>query len=73
MEVAIVFVIGLLIGLISMDVISRIDSIGTLRVDDSLPDEGPYLFLELTKDINHIRRKKYIVLKVNTDSYIPHE
>ena len=73
MEVAIVFVIGLLIGIVVMDVISRIDSIGTLRVDDSIPDEGPYLFLELSKDINQVRRKKYVTLKVDIDSYIPHE
>lgn len=73
MEIAIVFVIGILIGMIVSEIISRNDSIGTLRVDSSDPDDGPYLFLELSKDVNHIKRKKYIVLKVNTNSYIPHE
>lgn len=73
MEIAIVFVIGILIGMIVSEIISRNDSIGALRVDSSDPDDGPYLFLELSKDVNHIKRKKYIVLKVNTNSYIPHE
>lgn len=73
MEVAIVFVIGLLIGIIAMEFIFRIDSVGDLRIDNSIPDDGPYLFLELSKDISHVRRKKYITLKVNTNGYIPHE
>lgn len=73
MEIAIVFVIGVLIGMMVSEIISRHDSIGALRVDSSDPDDGPYLFLELSKDVNHIKRKKYIVLKVNTNSYIPHE
>ena len=43
--------------------------IGTLRVDSSDPD-GPYLFLELETDPNVIKKEKYILLKVDTKSYI---
>ena len=66
-------VVGLLIGFLVMSliIIRKTESIGTLRVDHSLPDEGPYLFLELTKDVGYVERQKYIILKVNTDSYIP--
>ena len=44
-------------------------SIGTLRVDSSDPD-GPYLFLELETDPDFIKKEKYVLLKVDTKSYI---
>lgn len=43
--------------------------IGTLRIDSSDPD-GPYLFLELATDPNIIKKEKYVLLKVDTRSYI---
>ena len=43
--------------------------IGTLRVDSSDPD-GPYLFLELETDPNAIKKEKYVLMKVDTRSYI---
>ena len=43
--------------------------IGTLRVDSSDPD-GPYLFLELETDPGVIKKEKYVLLKVDTKSYI---
>ncbi len=43
--------------------------VGTLRVDSSDPD-GPYLFLELETDPSVIKKEKYVLLKVNTKSYI---
>lgn len=43
--------------------------IGTLRVDSSDPD-GPYLFLELETDLNVIKKEKYVLMKVDTRSYI---
>ena len=46
--------------------------IGTLRIDSSDPD-GPYLFLELTTDPNIIKKEKYVLLKVDTRSYISQE
>lgn len=72
MEV-IYFCVGIVAGMVLHIFISRIKSVGTLCVDDSDLDDGPYLFLELSKDIGFIRRKKYVVLKVNLKSYIPHK
>ena len=46
--------------------------IGTLRIDSSDPD-GPYLFLELATDPNIIKKEKYVLLKVDTRSYISQE
>lgn len=43
--------------------------IGTLRVDSSDPD-GPYMFLELETDPSVIKKEKYVLLKVDTKSYI---
>ena len=43
--------------------------IGTLRVDSSDPD-GPYLFLELEANPDVIKKEKYVLLKVDTKSYI---
>ena len=33
----------------------------------------PYLFLEIEKGMGDISRKKYVLLRVNTESYIPHD
>ena len=52
----------------------RSDVVGSLRVDQSDPDSGPYLFLELSHEgVDAIYKKKYVVLKVNIQDYISHE
>lgn len=73
MEIIICFCVGIIVGIFLHVVFSRTKSVGALRVDNSDPDDGPYLFLELSKDIGFIKRKKYVVLKVNLKSYIPHK
>ena len=73
MKLFIIFLIGVLVGDICAIIMTRIKSTGSLRVDTSDPDDGPYLFLELSKDIGEIYRKKYITLKVNLKNFIPHE
>lgn len=70
----IAFLAGFLCGFaVSCIKLSRKEPVGDLRIDTSDPDDNPYLFLELSKDLNFVRRKKYITLKVNTISYIPHK
>ena len=70
----IAFLAGFLCGFaVSCIKSSRKELVGDLRIDTSDPDDNPYLFLELSKDLNFVRRKKYITLKVNTISYIPHK
>lgn len=73
MKIVIVLAIGILIGCIITKIIFQIGSIGSLRIDTSDPDDEPYLFLELSKSVKHIYRQKYVTLKVNTKSYIPHK
>lgn len=69
MELVIILAIGIVIGSIITRIIIRPLDIGTLRIDTSDPD-GPFMFLELSKDINTIASKKYVVLKVNLKNYI---
>lgn len=73
MNLIIIFVIGIFVGCVIALSIFRMRSVGSIRVDTSDPDDGPYLFLELSKDIDEIYRKKYVTLKVNTKNFIPHE
>ncbi len=71
MELVIIFGIGILVGIVCTTVATRTKSVGSLRVDTSDPDDGPYLFLELSKDIGDIYRKKYVT--VSLKNFIPHE
>ena len=70
MDLLIVNMIGVIVGSIVTQIILRIKSVGTMRIDTSDPEDGPYLFLELTKDVLYVKRKKYITLKVSSKNYI---
>lgn len=48
--------------------------IGNLRVDQSITDDNPYLFLEVTKgSVESIRKDKYVMLRVKDENYISQE
>ena len=72
MDWLIVF-IGIVIGAVVTAYVFRRNFVGTLRVDQSDPTDAPYLFLEIEKGMGDISRKKYVLLRVNTVSYIPHD
>ena len=69
MELVIILAIGIVVGSIITRIIIRLLDIGTLRIDTSDPD-GPFMFLELSKDVDTVASKKYVILKVNLKSYI---
>lgn len=75
----VMILIGLVIGVGLTVIVSRImsrkKSIGSLCVDDSDPDDGPYLFLEFKPDQSPeaIMRKSYVTLKVNIKHYVSHK
>lgn len=71
MELLIIFVVGVLVGGVCITIMTRIKSVGSIRVDTSDPNDSPYLFLELSKDIDVLYRKRHIMLKVNTVNLIP--
>lgn len=73
MQTIIFLAIGIVVGCILSRLIPK-KIVGTLRVDHSDPDSGPYLFLELNHGgMETIRKKKYVLFEVNLKSYIPHE
>lgn len=74
MEVVIgAIILGFLCGVAVTYFWNKKEVVGDLRIDTSDPDDNPYLFLELSKNMNVVRNKKYVTFKVNTISYIPHE
>lgn len=70
MELVIIFAIGVVVGSIITKIITRSLGVGTLRIDTSDSD-GPYMFLELSKGVDIVASKKYVVLKVKLKNFIP--
>lgn len=73
MAVIMIFIMGVLFGVGLMILKNHILTVGSLRIDTSIPDDEPYLFLELDKELSRIGNKKCVVLKVNKNDYLPHE
>lgn len=64
-------IVGIVIGIFCGRYLVLKNTSGSLRVDQSDPDSGPYLFLELSDSgAEMIYTKRYIILKINLDSYI---
>lgn len=61
---------GVLIGVVATLVIFRVFPVGSLRIDRSDPDDGPYMFLELYKNVGDISRKRVVLLRVSNKNYI---
>ncbi|MDO5540792.1 MAG: beta-lactamase induction signal transducer protein [Eubacteriales bacterium] len=73
MQTIIFLVIGIAIGCILSRFIPK-KIVGTLRIDHSDPDSGPYLFLEIKHGgMETMRKKKYVLFEVNLKNYIPHK
>lgn len=63
----ILLLIGMQIGyLIANILMSRVRS-GYLRIDTSDPD-GPFLFLELSRDLEEVQKQKDILLTVRVEN-----
>ena len=70
----IILVIGILIGLLIERYIFQEKPIGSLRIDQSDPDSGPYLFLELDRSgADAIYKQRYVRLRVELKNYISHK
>lgn len=73
MDIVIAVIIGTIVGaLITLLIFTSISS-GNLRVDQSIPEDDPYLFLELTKSVSTVLKKKFVVLRVRVEDFIPHK
>ena len=67
MEVIIALCVGLLIGHFSA---ARLRTAGVLKVV-SADEDGPYLFLELSKNVDEVTRKKYATFVVDKQTINP--
>lgn len=67
-------IIGLCAGcIITLAVIRKFFTSGILRVDCSDPDDGPYLFLEVSKEISSILNKRFVIFTVCLKDFFPHK
>lgn len=61
---------GILIGFVGSKIITNIRHLGSICVDNSDPDDDPYLFLELHSSVVDIIKRKYVTLKVDVKNYL---
>lgn len=64
------FIVGVLIGSVLTVLVTRKRPIGRLRIDRSDPNDQPYMFLELYKNVGDISSQKQVVLEVSNENYI---
>lgn len=64
MELLIMFLIGVVVGILCLSFSWGMRLVGTLRVDNSDPD-GSYLFLDLDRDLCDVWEHKYVFMKVD--------
>lgn len=73
MEIVIAVIIGVIVGVAVTALIVRTHLSGNLRIDHSIPEDNPYMFLELNKSVSTVLRKKFVVLTVRAEDFIPHK
>lgn len=66
-------IITLIVGFLLGAIVFRPRPVGNLRIDRSDPADPPYLFLELSSDVGRFLHKKYVVLRVRAENFLPHE
>lgn len=65
----VLFVIGVIVGAIVMRFKMKPKIMGTLRIYSD-PDDGPYLFVELSGDPMNVMKEKFVTFDVNPKDYI---
>lgn len=63
---------GVVLGMIIAAVATRNTIDGTLRVDNS-DGEGPYLFVELSCNVDDILQKNVVCFSVHREDYLTHK
>lgn len=64
------FIIGVIVGGVVTAIIFLKVSVGWLRIDRSDPNDNPYLFLELSKNVDDVGKKKYVMLGVKNENFL---
>lgn len=68
--IVVLFTLGFIVGRAT----ARKDPIGILHVDNSDPEDGPYLFLErLQVNPNNLKNKEHVTLEVVVKNFISHD
>lgn len=67
------FLAGVLMGVSIVTMLYRAYYVGNLRIDNSDPKDGPYIFLELEKGIVELSSRKHVILKVKLKNFITHK
>lgn len=70
MEITIAILLGLLLGIIGTTALLHLRSNGYLRIDRSIPEDGPQLFLELTESVESISKRKYVTIAIKNENYL---
>lgn len=69
----VVYILGFSSGFVVIAVLLYRLKAGTLRVDTSDPEDAPYLFLELERNVDNVISKHYALLEVDNHSYLPRQ
>ena len=64
------FILGLAVGYIIAKIFYKDEPIGDLRIDESDPEDGPYLFLELKTKPKYFKHRNRVTLNVKAKNYI---
>lgn len=69
------FICGIVLGLMIYHFIIKPDTVGTIRIDRSDPEDGPYLFLEVDDPfkLHKILNSKYVILQVSDKDLSAHK
>lgn len=64
--------IGYIMGILVTFVFVHISmKAGVLRIDHSDQLDGPYMFLEISKNVDFITNRRYVLLEVRREDFIP--
>ena len=67
---------GLLVGIIywvMLVLYRKLLNKGNILIDNSDPNEQPYMFLEISVNPDKLKDNQYIILKVKKKNFITHE
>ena len=69
MKIFLAILVGIIAGMFVMAIGVLQLCAGILRIDSS-DEDGPYLFLDLDKNVDSIRERKYVLFKVKEHNFI---
>lgn len=66
----VIFLGGVVLGWLLSAILNRPRKVGTLRIDNSDHD-GPYLFVELGRNVNDLTGMRTVTFDVKCEDFIP--